>query len=175
MSYSQLMTLVTTCHHLSYSQLMTLATTCHHLSYSQLMTLATTCHSLSYSQLKILVTICNHLSDSSVDGTCHNLPSSVILSAEDTCHKLKILGITCHTCYHCYFVECECNNHADACIYNRTLGHGVCLDCRDNTIGPFCNTCADGFYTNSTLPLNSTDICIGIPHHPYLTMPNSTI
>ncbi|KAF6021171.1 hypothetical protein EB796_020517 [Bugula neritina] len=56
--------------------------------------------------------------------------------------------------------ECECNNHADACIYNRTLGHGVCLDCRDSTIGPFCNTCADGFYSNSTLPLNSTDICI---------------
>jgi len=118
------------------------------MSYSQLLTLATTCHSLSYVQLKILVT---------------------------SCHQLKIFTITCHICYHCYFVECECNNHADACVYNRTLGHGVCLDCRDNTIGPFCNTCADGFYSNSTLPLNSTDICIGILHTPFLTMPNLTI
>ncbi|XP_033914651.3 laminin subunit alpha-1-like [Acipenser ruthenus] len=36
---------------------------------------------------------------------------------------------------------CECNGHATECDI-----HGVCSDCKHNTIGPHCEQCMPGFY-----------------------------
>ena len=42
--------------------------------------------------------------------------------------------------------KCECNGKADACVYDAELGHGRCLDCRDNTSGAKCDECAANHY-----------------------------
>ncbi|XP_019643140.1 PREDICTED: laminin subunit gamma-1-like [Branchiostoma belcheri] len=56
--------------------------------------------------------------------------------------------------------KCNCNDHADSCVYNATLGHGVCQDCQHNTTGVNCSVCQTSFYRNDSLPFNYPDICI---------------
>ncbi|XP_078687078.1 laminin subunit beta-1-like [Branchiostoma floridae x Branchiostoma belcheri] len=56
--------------------------------------------------------------------------------------------------------KCNCNDHADSCVYNATLGHGVCQDCQHNTTGVNCSVCQTSFYRNDSLPFNHPDICI---------------
>ena len=66
-------------------------------------------------------------------------------------------------------VKCECNNHANSCVYNQTLdtspdsrtqgGGGVCIDCQHNTTGRFCNRCKERFYRESGKSLKSPDAC----------------
>lgn len=42
--------------------------------------------------------------------------------------------------------ECDCNNLADSCVYDKELGHGRCLNCKRNTAGPKCERCRDNFF-----------------------------
>ncbi|XP_050395638.2 laminin subunit alpha-3 isoform X1 [Patella vulgata] len=55
--------------------------------------------------------------------------------------------------------KCECNDHATSCMYNSTVGRGVCIDCQHNTTGQHCEECVQGFFPNTTLPLNDTQRC----------------
>ncbi|XP_033103359.1 laminin subunit beta-1-like [Anneissia japonica] len=55
---------------------------------------------------------------------------------------------------------CNCNNHADSCHYNETLGHGICENCYDNALGQFCEICVDGYYRNTTVPASDLESCI---------------
>lgn len=65
--------------------------------------------------------------------------------------------------------KCNCNNHADECIYDRTLdtdptdrtkpGGGVCLGCKDNTIGRYCQACKPFYYRPSGKLLDDADVC----------------
>ncbi|XP_026299731.1 laminin subunit alpha [Apis mellifera] len=45
-----------------------------------------------------------------------------------------------------YCVRCECNGHADTCDVNT----GICLDCKDGTMGDHCEFCEQGYYGNAT-------------------------
>ncbi|XP_064648801.1 laminin subunit beta-1-like [Lineus longissimus] len=56
-------------------------------------------------------------------------------------------------------IECNCNDHADSCTYNATLGHGQCNDCYHNTRGLHCELCSHAFYPNETLALNNPNHC----------------
>ena len=61
-----------------------------------------------------------------------------------------------------YFViECECNGHTDTCVYNSSLGRGVCLECIDNTVGDTCDSCDEGYYRNDEVPITNSNTCIG--------------
>ena len=61
----------------------------------------------------------------------------------------------------CCFLACSCNNHADSCHYNETLGHGVCDECQNGTTGYHCESCDDFHYRNISLPINDEKVCIG--------------
>ena len=41
---------------------------------------------------------------------------------------------------------CQCNEHSSSC----DPVTGICANCKDNTAGPSCNLCADGFYGDAT-------------------------
>ena len=41
---------------------------------------------------------------------------------------------------------CQCNEHSSSC----DPVSGVCTNCKDNTGGPSCNLCADGYYGDAT-------------------------
>jgi len=66
-------------------------------------------------------------------------------------------------------IKCECNEHADSCVYNqfldshpssRTLGGGgVCVNCQHNTTGRFCEVCKDRYYRASGKNLTDKDVC----------------
>lgn len=66
-------------------------------------------------------------------------------------------------------VKCECNKHAERCYYNKTLdpnpasrntaGGGVCMDCKHNTTGRYCETCAKNFYRENGKSLQAVDVC----------------
>lgn len=58
-------------------------------------------------------------------------------------------------------VECECNNHGLSCIYNDTLGYGVCTSCQHNTKGSQCEACSPKYYRNVNVPLQDLNTCIG--------------
>lgn len=55
--------------------------------------------------------------------------------------------------------SCECNNHANSCIYNTTLGSGLCMECADNTQGIQCEQCRPFFYHESGVPINAPNSC----------------
>ncbi|XP_071494249.1 laminin subunit alpha-2-like [Diadema antillarum] len=71
--------------------------------------------------------------------------------------------------------RCLCNDHADSCVYNATLGYGVCQDCYHNTAGDFCEICVDGFYRNESRAMSHPDVCIDCNCEPLGTILNSTI
>ncbi|KAH3846718.1 hypothetical protein DPMN_089020 [Dreissena polymorpha] len=64
---------------------------------------------------------------------------------------------------------CECYNHADTCVYNRTIdpfpdahlmgGGGVCVGCRDNTEGRHCERCTLGWYRPNGKSMYDADVC----------------
>ena len=63
-------------------------------------------------------------------------------------------GFRCFRCQEGYFgapirqkpcKRCDCNGHSNKC-HRKT---GRCRECADNTIGRFCQLCADGFYGNA--------------------------
>ena len=66
-------------------------------------------------------------------------------------------------------IKCECNEHADSCVYNQTLdsdpssrtlgGGGVCVNCQHNTTGRFCEVCKDSYYRESGKNLTDKDVC----------------
>ncbi|XP_072017698.1 laminin subunit alpha-1-like [Amphiura filiformis] len=56
--------------------------------------------------------------------------------------------------------KCDCGDHASSCVYNDTLGYGVCTDCQDNTAGNLCEICIDGYYRNETAAISDVDVCI---------------
>ena len=45
--------------------------------------------------------------------------------------------------------ECDCNGKASECVYDADLGHGRCLNCRDNTSGPKCDQCAKNHFRDA--------------------------
>ena len=59
-----------------------------------------------------------------------------------------------------FLLECECYDHADSCHYNKTLDHGICEDCNDNTTGMFCERCLDKFYRNMSKSLYDPEVCL---------------
>ncbi len=56
--------------------------------------------------------------------------------------------------------ECECNNHADSCLYNETGMTGICDDCRDNTQGAMCESCNPFFYNPPEVPIGAPLSCL---------------
>ena len=54
---------------------------------------------------------------------------------------------------------CECNNHAEDCIYNATLGAGVCENCDENTQGTQCQECRPFFYTPPGVLISAPSPC----------------
>ncbi|XP_041481895.1 laminin subunit gamma-2-like [Lytechinus variegatus] len=71
--------------------------------------------------------------------------------------------------------KCTCNDHAASCIYNATLGYGVCQDCYDNTAGDFCDICVDGFFRNESRDRSDPDVCIECNCEQLGTVDNNTV
>jgi len=63
--------------------------------------------------------------------------------------------------------RCECNNHAVSCVYNSTLGFGICQNCNHNTTGFFCDKCQDKFYRNLSHAINSQEACLSCDCYPF--------
>jgi netrin 1 len=60
---------------------------------------------------------------------------------------------------------CECNGHADQCLFNSTLylktnktSGGVCV-CKHNTIGINCEHCASNYCRDLSLPFSHPESC----------------
>ena len=60
-----------------------------------------------------------------------------------------------------FIAACECNNHAESCTYNETVGYGVCDNCTHNTEGDNCDRCKVSFYRNPDVPHNDSNTCLG--------------
>ena len=67
-------------------------------------------------------------------------------------------GLSCEDCapgytrssdglYLGFCQPCQCYGHSSICLTET----GVCLDCRDNTAGDYCDRCEEGFVGNATL------------------------
>ncbi|XP_077986467.1 laminin subunit alpha-3-like [Glandiceps talaboti] len=69
--------------------------------------------------------------------------------------------------------KCNCNDHADSCYYDDTLGHGVCVDCYHNTAGSFCDICIPSYYRNITDSPSSSDVCVLCDCEPLGTVPTT--
>ncbi|KAI6646731.1 Laminin beta/gamma [Oopsacas minuta] len=55
--------------------------------------------------------------------------------------------------------QCQCYSHATSCVYDSSIGSGVCQGCQDNTIGDSCESCLPFFYRDAILLLTDPDIC----------------
>lgn len=58
-------------------------------------------------------------------------------------------------------IECQCNNHGLSCVYNNTLGHGICTSCQHNTEGQHCDKCLPKYYRNMDVSMEDPNACIG--------------
>ncbi|XP_048586843.1 laminin subunit beta-2 isoform X1 [Nematostella vectensis] len=56
--------------------------------------------------------------------------------------------------------ECNCNNHATSCVYNETLGYGLCKGCQHNTQGDHCQNCTAKHYRDLSKPINHVNACL---------------
>ncbi|XP_072044418.1 netrin-1-like isoform X2 [Amphiura filiformis] len=70
-------------------------------------------------------------------------------------------------------VACNCNLHARKCRFNMQLyqlsgrkSGGVCLNCRHNTDGRYCHYCKEGFYRDSSKPIQHRKACKACDCHP---------
>ncbi|XP_077979768.1 netrin-1-like [Glandiceps talaboti] len=70
-------------------------------------------------------------------------------------------------------VPCNCNLHARKCRFNNELYNlsgrksgGVCLKCRHNTAGRYCNYCKEGFYKDQTKQMIHRKACKACDCHP---------
>ena len=54
---------------------------------------------------------------------------------------------------------CECNGHAEVCVFNSSLNTGVCINCTHNTIGNDCETCTEFYFNPPGVPFNSPGGC----------------
>ena len=76
-----------------------------------------------------------------------------------TCNtKQPTFGRRCNECKPGYWnfpncQQCKCNGHADIC---EPLT-GNCVNCRDSTMGDFCDTCKIGFYGRPARPESPED------------------
>uniref|UniRef100_A0A8B9TDP0 Laminin subunit alpha 1 n=1 Tax=Anas platyrhynchos TaxID=8839 RepID=A0A8B9TDP0_ANAPL len=52
-------------------------------------------------------------------------------------------------------LPCQCNNHSETCDPET----GKCLNCRDNTVGDYCNACAPGYYGKVIGSVNDCSLC----------------
>ncbi|XP_078543662.1 laminin subunit alpha-1 [Lissotriton helveticus] len=52
-------------------------------------------------------------------------------------------------------VPCQCSNHSEKCDQET----GKCQECRDNTAGDHCNTCAPGYYGRVTGSISDCSLC----------------
>ncbi|XP_055374705.1 basement membrane-specific heparan sulfate proteoglycan core protein isoform X7 [Condylostylus longicornis] len=55
---------------------------------------------------------------------------------------------------------CECNGHSNECDPES----GICINCRDNTIGPQCDQCLPGYEGNSTIGTPHDCVPLGSDH-----------
>ena len=56
-------------------------------------------------------------------------------------------------------IACGCNGHSDVCVYNEVKGRGVCIACRNHTMGDHCDTC-NALYRrnwNYTIPVSNSN------------------
>lgn len=70
-------------------------------------------------------------------------------------------------------VACNCNLHAQRCIFNRELyllsgfsSGGVCQNCKHNTAGRFCHYCKEGYYRDPTKHITDRRVCRACDCHP---------
>ena len=61
--------------------------------------------------------------------------------------------------------KCQCNSHAQECIYNSTLAGGQCVNCQHNTTGAMCEKCPAFFYHPSSETLDSPNACASCDCH----------
>ena len=54
-------------------------------------------------------------------------------------------------CKHKYFLRCQCNGHANECIYNRKEKTAKCK-CNHNTYGKQCSKCKPFYWMNKWQP-----------------------
>ena len=91
--------------------------------------------------------------------------------------KLNAIAIKCRRKHEsrkklrifCLFVACNCNNHSRQCRFNKELyllsgrkSGGICIQCKHNTAGRFCNYCKETFYRDPNLSLTHPEICKGM-------------
>ncbi len=55
---------------------------------------------------------------------------------------------------------CECNHHANACVFSTATGSGQCINCTASTTGSQCEICLPFFYNPQGLPLDSSNPCL---------------
>ena len=58
-------------------------------------------------------------------------------------------------------LACECHDHADRCVYDEAKGVGVCVDCKHNTTGDWCDSCLPNFFRDPTTSLKDLQVSIG--------------
>ena len=68
-----------------------------------------------------------------------------------------------------FFEACNCNSHSSKCRFNKEFyllsgrkSGGVCIDCKHNTVGRFCQHCRDGYFRDRKFPLSHRKACKGL-------------
>ncbi|XP_028312876.1 uncharacterized protein LOC114469519 [Gouania willdenowi] len=58
------------------------------------------------------------------------------------------------------FQDCECNGHSNRCSYIDFINVVTCVSCKHNTRGQKCQHCRQGYYRNTSLPLEDENVCV---------------